>query len=89
MDYDEISKTHPYETFNQMYPLSLMASQANEDVLYYHQAIKAEDSAQFREAMLKEINSFKKEQIFELIPLKNKSLDRLLILIKIDTLIDG
>ena len=46
---------------NQIYPLSLMAFQVNEDVLYYHQAIKAEDSTQFREAMSKEIDSFKKE----------------------------
>ena len=41
--------------------------------------MKAEDSAQFREAILKEINSFKKEQIFELNPL-NKLSDRSLIL---------
>ena len=49
-----------------------MASKANNDVLYYHQAMKADDADEFRKAMKKEIDSFNEEKIFELIPISKK-----------------
>ena len=64
---------------NDIHPLSFMASEANQDILYYHQVIKAEDSNQFREAMSKEIDSFKEKEIFEVIPLKDKLIEKNLI----------
>ena len=42
-----------------------MVSEANQDVLYYDQAMKAEDLDQFREAINKEIDSFKEKEILE------------------------
>ena len=56
-----------------------MASEANQDVLYYHQAMKAEDSDQFNEEMNKEIGSFKEKEIFEVISLKDKLIEKNLI----------
>ena len=55
-----------------MYPLSFLASHTKKDVLYYHQAMKADDSIQFKEVILKEIDSFKKDKIFTLILSKDK-----------------
>jgi len=41
--------------------------------------MQSEDRAQFKEAMDKEIESFKKEEIFKLLLLKDKSSNKLLI----------
>ena len=49
----------PDITLNESYPLSLLASQENDDVLHDHQAMKADDSPQFKEEMGVEINSLK------------------------------
>ena len=49
-----------------MHPLSCIASKANNDVLYFHEAMKAEDANDFRKAMGKEIKSFKDADIFKL-----------------------
>ena len=46
-----------------------MVSKANKDVLYYHQAMKANDADDFWKVISKEIESFKEEEIFELVPL--------------------
>ena len=67
------------DDLNDMYPLSYLASKSNIDVLYYNQAMKAEDADDFRKAMGKEIQSFKDEGIFELIHLKNKPSHKTLI----------
>ena len=57
-----------------------MALQANQDVLYYYQVMSTEDSNLFKEAMKKEVNSFIEEKIFQIIPLKDKSSYKLLII---------
>ena len=57
-----------------------MVSKANQDVLYYHQAMKADNADQFRDTMNKEIKSFKSEKIFELMLIKNKPSEKSLIL---------
>ena len=62
----------PENTLNHMHPLSMMASKANNDVLCYHQAMKAEDADDFKETMGKEIQSFKDEETYELIHVKRK-----------------
>ena len=62
----------PDNTLNHMHPLSMMASKDNNDVLHYHQAMKAEDAYDFKEAIGKEVQSFKDEATFELIQIKNK-----------------
>ena len=41
--------------------MSFIVSEANQDVLYYYQAMKAKDSDQFCQAMSKEIGSFKEK----------------------------
>ena len=79
MDYDQILNILPNKSLNNTHQLSHMASQANKDMLCYHQAIKVTDSAQFCEAISKEVNSFKKEKIFDLSPLRDKPPDRSLI----------
>ena len=76
-----------YETINYIgdklniiHPLSYIASKVNNDILYFYQAIKAEDADDFRKAMRKEIKSFRDADIFELIPLQNKPQHKSLIL---------
>ena len=68
-----------YEITNGIHPLFYLASQANEDVLYCYQAIKAENPSSFSEVMNSEVESFKKQGTFELIPINNKSQDRIVI----------
>ena len=55
-----------------MHPSSSLASKANNDVLCYHQVIKAEDADDFREAIGKEVDNFKETKIFELVQLEKK-----------------
>ena len=59
--------------------MSLIASEANQEILYYYEAMKAEDSDQFHKAMSKEIGSFKEKDIFEVILLKDKPIEKNLI----------
>ena len=40
---------------NVMHPLSHIASKANNDALYFHQAMKADDADDFRKAIGKEV----------------------------------
>ena len=68
----EITNLSPDKTLNKCNQFTLLASQSNENVLCYHQSMKADDSIQFKEAMCKEIENFKKEKIFEVIPVKDK-----------------
>ena len=79
MDYHQEIHSLADNTFNNLHPLSFMASKANNDVLYYHQAMKADDADEFRKAMKKEINSFKDEKIFELMLLNKKPAHKSLI----------
>ena len=65
--------------FNDIRPLSYVASQANDDVLYYHQAMQSEDSDDFRKAMAKETSSFKQEKAFEIMPIGSKPKEKSLI----------
>ena len=51
---NEKSHSLPDNALNGMHPLMLMGSQANDDVLHYHQAMKYDDVDSFREAMGKE-----------------------------------
>ena len=51
MKHNEITNILPDKILNEHHPLTLLASQANEDVLCYHQAMKADDYVQFKEAM--------------------------------------
>ena len=67
------------DEINIMHPLSYVASKANNGVLYFHQAIKAEDADDFRKAMGKEIKSFKDADIFELMLLQDKPQHKTLI----------
>ena len=69
----------PGNTLNGMCPLVLVVSQANDDGLCHHQAMKANNADSFREAMDKEIQSFKDEGTFELIPSHKKPNHRSLI----------
>ena len=78
MECNEATNLFSDKTANYMHPLSYLASQANEDVLCYHQEMKAEDSLSFREAKNSEIQSFKKEGVLELTPINNKTQDRTL-----------
>ena len=48
-----------------------MASEANEDVLYYYQSMKSDNGNQFKEAIAKN-RKFEKERIFEIMLLKDK-----------------
>ena len=80
MEYHKVINILPDETYNNIHLLSYVASQANNDVLYYHQAMQSKDADSFREAMATEIASFKEENIFEIIPIKNKPADKNLIL---------
>ena len=57
---------------NAMHPLSHVVSKANNDVLFLHQAMKADDADDFRKAMGKEVKSFKDANTFGLVPLQNK-----------------
>ena len=69
----------PDDTLNDMRPLELMISQANNDVSCHHQAMKTDDADSFREAMCKEIQSFKDEGMFELTLAHKKPIHKLLI----------
>ena len=60
------------KTSREHHPLTLLACQDNEDVLCYHQATKADDYVQFKEAMDRKIENFKQEKMFAVIPLKDK-----------------
>lgn len=66
-------------TKNDLHLLTYLASTANEDVLYYHQVMKADDLALFHKAMATKIEKFKEEKIFILIPLKDKPKNKSLI----------
>ena len=79
MQHDHIINELPDNTNNNIHPLTYMASQANTDVLYYHQAMKADDANFFKEAMDVEIKSFNDENIFTLMPISNKPNDKSLI----------
>ena len=59
MDYQQELHLLPDKTINHLHSLLCMVSKANNNVLYYHQAMKAEDADEFCVAMKKEINSFK------------------------------
>ena len=59
-----------------MHPLNYLASIANEAVLYYYQAMRAEDSNLFQKAISEEIESLKEENIFTLLPLELKLKDK-------------
>ena len=80
MDYHQEIHSLADNTFNNLYPLLFIASKANNNVLYYHQAMKTDDVDEFRKAMKEEINSFKDEKIFELILLSKKPAHKSLIL---------
>ena len=54
------------DTSNELNHFSFIASEANEEALFYHQAMKVEDTNFFKSAMGKEMHSFKDEGIFEL-----------------------
>ena len=41
-------------------------------MLYYHQAMQADNAKSFQEAIGKEITSFKEEKIFKIILINNK-----------------
>ena len=58
--------------YNDFYPLLFLASQANKDILYFYEATKAKDLDCFKNAIIEEIFSFKKEKIFSIIPLNQK-----------------
>ena len=62
----------PDEKFNEIHPFSYVASKANDDVLHYYQAMQSDDADSFREVMGIEIESFKEEKIFDIIPIRNK-----------------
>ena len=51
----------------------------NNDILYFHQAVKAKDADDFRKAIGSEIKSFRDADIFELILLQSKSQHKSLI----------
>ena len=72
MEYYQESYTLVDNTFNHLHPLLLIISKANNNVLYYHQVMKANDADEFRKVMKKEINSFNEEKIFDLIPISKK-----------------
>ena len=72
MEYHQELHTLVDNTFNDLHPLSLIASKANNDVLYYYQAMKADNTDEFRKVMKKEIGSFNEEKIFKLIPISKK-----------------
>ena len=72
MKCNEIANLFPDKTLNKHRPLTLLAPQANEDVLCYHQTMKNDDGIQFKEGMDEEIDNFKQEKIFKLIPLKDR-----------------
>ena len=78
-DYENILNILPDGTNNKFHPLMFIASQANTDVLYYHQAMKADDAKFFKNAMEVEIKSFKEEKIFKLILKTDKPDDKSLI----------
>ena len=46
MKHNEVTNPFLDKTLNEHNPLTLLASQANEDVLYYHQSMKADDYVQ-------------------------------------------
>ena len=50
---------------DKMHPLSYLVSTENDDVLYYHEVMKAVDSSLFRDTMVTEFQNFKSEQIFK------------------------
>ena len=62
----------PDDSINNIHPFSYVASIANDDVLQCYQAMKSDNANSFREAMGKEVTSFKEEKIFEIAPIKNK-----------------
>ena len=76
---NETINNFPDDAINEMHPLIMAASQENNDVMHYHQAMKAEDVDSFRKAMRKEIKSFKDEEIFEILPMKEKPIHKSLI----------
>ena len=54
------------KTFNNLNPLTYLASISNEDVLCFYEAMKAHGSTQFKEEIAKEINNFNEENFFKL-----------------------
>ena len=76
--YTEITKLSD-GTNNAFQPMALQANLLKNDTLYYGQAMKAEDSEQFKSAMRKEINNLHEADMFKIIPLEQKPKDRELI----------
>ena len=66
MDYHEKISIIKDKTTNEPNPFSFLASKANEDGLYYHQDMQAEDSDLFKEVMGKEIKVLKDKNVFEM-----------------------
>ena len=66
-------------SINDIHSLSCVTSQVNNNVLYYHQAMQSDNSDTFREAIAKEISSFKEGKIFEIIPIESKPKEKSLI----------
>ena len=72
LDHNNNINQLPDQNHNAFHPLTFMVSQENDDVLCYPQAMKSDDSDLFKEAMEEEMNSFKDEKIFKLIPIYGK-----------------
>ena len=51
------------KTRNQLHPLTYLESTANEDVMCFHEAMKADDSIVFKEGMASQTNNFKEESV--------------------------
>ena len=64
---------------NRLHPLSHLASTANDNVLYYHEAIKVEDSFLIRDTVATEIQNFKSNSILKLIKLKDNPKEKSLL----------
>ena len=57
---------------NDIYSFSYEASKANNNMLYFHQAMQSEDAKEFYAAIAKEIASFKEKKIFNIDPIDSK-----------------
>ena len=53
------------KTFNNLHPLTYFVSTANEDMLCFNEAMKADDSTPFKEEMAKEIKKIQRREYFQ------------------------